>query len=72
MPAINSAEVATNKNKDQSIKFLIMDKDKDASWPSIHLDKHLTLLNSGLIMIKKTPSILIFMAEMSKQQRFFL
>lgn len=72
MPAINSAEVATNKNKDQSIKFLIMGKEKDASWPSIHLDKHLTLLNSGLIMIKKTPSILIFMAEMSKQQRFFL
>lgn len=72
MPAINSAEVATNKNKDQSIKFLIMDKEKDASWPSIHLDKHLNLLNSGLIMIKKTPSILIFMAEMSKQQRFFL
>lgn len=72
MPAINSAEVATNKNKDQSIKFLIMGKEKDASWPSIHLDKHLTLLNSGLIMIKKPPSILIFMAEMSKQQRFFL
>ena len=72
MRAINSAEVAANKNKGQSIKFLIMDKEKDASWPSIHLDKHLNVLNSGLIMIKKNPSILMFMAEMSKQQRFFL